>query len=152
MSFEAPAADTRLVIPSRSQRSDEIQVGLSWSEGFGKYKLIKVITLTPRFILKNNLSEAISFREHSVAPRGKSTLQPGERHSLHFIRMGEHKLLTIAVSGLNAQWYISSCSTLLSTLTFDVGHHRSMWKISVRCISDCKHLESIPQHISYKQT
>ncbi|KAH9950347.1 vacuolar protein sorting-associated protein 13 [Amylocystis lapponica] len=104
VSLEAPAADTRLVIPSRTQRSDEIHVGLSWSEGLGKYKMTKVITLTPRFIIKNNFTEPIAFREHGVAPRGRSTLQPGERYPLHFIRMGEEKLLTVAIPGLNAQW------------------------------------------------
>ncbi|KAI0932190.1 hypothetical protein AcW2_000882 [Taiwanofungus camphoratus] len=104
VSFEAPAADTRLVIPSDSHRPEEIHIGLSWSEGLGKYKMTKVITLTPRFIIKNTFSEALSFREHGVAPRGRFTLGPGERCPLHFTRAGEEKLLTLALPGLNAQW------------------------------------------------
>ncbi|KAJ7783787.1 vacuolar protein sorting-associated protein 13 [Mycena maculata] len=103
-SFEAPSAETELVVASQKQRTDEIHIGVSWSEGLGKYKLTKVITLAPRFLIKNNLSEAISFREHGVAPRDRSIIKPGERCPLHFLRAGQERLLTVAFSGLNAQW------------------------------------------------
>ena len=106
ISVEAPAADIALVISSRKQKMDEVHVGLSWSEGLGKYKLTKVITIAPRFLIKNNLPEAISFREHGVAPRDRSLIKSGERCLLHDIRMGEEKLLTIAFSGLNTQWSV----------------------------------------------
>ncbi|KAJ7492621.1 vacuolar protein sorting-associated protein 13 [Mycena latifolia] len=103
-SFEAPSAETELVVASQRQKTDEIHIGVSWSEGLGKYKLTKVITLAPRFLIKNNLSEAISFREHGVAPRERSIIKPGERCPLHFMRGGQERLLTVAFSGLNAQW------------------------------------------------
>lgn len=106
VSVEAPAAEIALIVPSQKQKTDEIHVGVSWAEGLGKYKLSKVITLTPRFILKNNLSEPISFREHGVAPREKSVISSGERCSLHFIRASPEKLLTVAYPGLNAQWCV----------------------------------------------
>lgn len=88
----------------QTQRSEEIHVGLSWTEGLGKYKLTKVITLAPRFIVKNNFSQPLAFREHASAPRGRSTIDPGERRLVQFIRAGEEKLLTIAMPGLNARW------------------------------------------------
>ncbi|KAJ7293574.1 vacuolar protein sorting-associated protein 13 [Mycena rebaudengoi] len=103
-SFEAPSAETAMVIASQKQKTDEIHVGVSWSEGLGKYKLTKVITIAPRFLIKNNLAEALSFREHGVAPRERSVIKPGERCPLHFMRAGNESLLTIAFSGLNAQW------------------------------------------------
>ncbi|KAK7064233.1 hypothetical protein R3P38DRAFT_3417731, partial [Favolaschia claudopus] len=103
-SFEAPSAETELVVASQKQRTDEIHIGVSWTEGLGKYKLTKVITLAPRFLIKNNLSEALSFREHGVAPRERSTIKPGERCPLHFMRAEQDRLLTIAFTGLNAQW------------------------------------------------
>jgi len=106
ISVEAPAAEIALAVSSRKQKSDEVHVGLSWSEGIGKYKLTKVITIAPRFLITNNLSEVISFREHGVAPRDRSIIQPGERCPLHVIRMGEEKLLTIAFSGLNTHWLV----------------------------------------------
>ncbi|KAF9044538.1 vacuolar protein sorting-associated protein 13 [Hymenopellis radicata] len=103
-SVEAPSADSALVIPTLKSKQDEIHVGLSWSEGLGKYKLTKVITLTPRFLIKNNLAGPISFREHGVAPRERCTVEPGERCPLTLLRGSAEKLLTIAFPGLNAQW------------------------------------------------
>ncbi|OSD03423.1 vacuolar protein sorting-associated protein 13 [Trametes coccinea BRFM310] len=104
ISLDAPTAETRLVIPHQTQKTEEIHVGLSWTEGLGKYKLTKVITLAPRFIIKNKFSQPLAFREHGVAPRGRATIDPGEKRPLHFLRIGEEKLLTIAMPGLNAQW------------------------------------------------
>lgn len=103
-SLEAPAAETALVVASQKKKSEEIHAGLSWSEGLGKYKLTKVITIAPRFLIKNNLSEALSFREHGVPPRDRSVIKPGERLPLQVIRAGEEKLLTVAYPGLNTQW------------------------------------------------
>lgn len=93
------------MVASQKLRSEEFHVGLSWTEGLGKYKLTKVITLAPRFLIKNNLAEAISFREHGVAPKDRSIIEPGQRSPLQIMRMGQEKLLTVAFSGLNAQWY-----------------------------------------------
>ncbi len=92
-------------MPHQTQKADEIHVGLSWTEGLGKYKLTKVITLAPRFIVVNNFSQPLAFREHGVAPRGRPTIEPGEKRPLHFLRVGDEKLLTLAIPGLNAQWY-----------------------------------------------
>lgn len=89
---------------SQKQKSDEVDIGLSWSEGLGKYKLTKVITLAPRFLIKNTLLEPMSFREHGVAPRERSVIMPGERCPFQVIRAGQEKLLTVAFTGLNAQW------------------------------------------------
>ncbi|TFY80723.1 hypothetical protein EWM64_g3289 [Hericium alpestre] len=104
INLEAPAADMELPIPSQAQKADEIHIGLSWTEGLGKYKLTKVITLSPRFLIKNNLGEAICFREHGVAPRGKFTLEPGERTAIYYMRSGYEKLLTVAFPGLDTAW------------------------------------------------
>lgn len=105
--MEAPAAETELIVISQQKKSDEIHVGLSWTEGLGKYKLTKVITLAPRFLIKNNLPEPITFREHGVAPRERCLINPGERCPLQLIRSGTEKLLTVAYPGLNARWLVS---------------------------------------------
>ncbi|KAI0321342.1 hypothetical protein OF83DRAFT_1274656 [Amylostereum chailletii] len=104
INLEAPAAETELTIPSQSSKTQEIHVGMSWTEGLGKYKLTKVVTIAPRFLVKNNLGEPICYREHGVAPRGRQTLEDGERTVLHSMRVGYEKLLTIAFPGLNTQW------------------------------------------------
>ncbi|XP_006454344.1 hypothetical protein AGABI2DRAFT_114096 [Agaricus bisporus var. bisporus H97] len=102
--FEAPSAESELVLPSITQRADELHLGLSWAEGSGKYKLTKVITLAPRFFIRNRLQEPIAYREHGNVPRDRYVLEPGERQAFMALRKGTEKLLTIAFPGLNAQW------------------------------------------------
>lgn len=104
MSLEAPSAESELVLPSTKHKADELHLGLSWNEGSGKYKQTKIITLTPRFLIKNTLQEAIAFREHGNLPRDRHVVQPGERQAFMALRKGTEKLLTIAFPGLNAQW------------------------------------------------
>jgi vacuolar protein sorting-associated protein 13A/C len=106
ISFEAPAAETELVVTSQRQKADHIYTGLSWSEGLGKYKLSKVITLAPRFLIKNQLPETIAFREHGVAPKDRSLIESGERCRFQVLRSGDEKLLTVAYPGLNTQWRV----------------------------------------------
>ncbi|KZT30580.1 vacuolar protein sorting-associated protein 13 [Neolentinus lepideus HHB14362 ss-1] len=104
VSLEAPAADTRLVLSSQSRKGKELHVGLSWTEASGKYKLTKVITLAPRFLVKNCLPTPLVFREHGVPPHDRSTLQPDERASLDWTKADQDKLLTVALPGLDAVW------------------------------------------------
>jgi vacuolar protein sorting-associated protein 13A/C len=105
--LEAPAAETELVVASQRNKSEEFHVGVSWTEGLGKYKLTKIITLSPRFLIKNTLEEPISFREHGVPPKDRSVVEPGQREALQMLRKGQEKLLTVAFSGLNTQWFVS---------------------------------------------
>ena len=118
VSFDAPRAETRLVMLHQENRSDEIHTGLSWTEGSGKYKLTKVITLAPRFIVKNDFSQPLAIREHGVAPRGRAAMDPGERRPLNFLRVGVDKLMTVALPGLNAQWYVVSMDSTISVSRF----------------------------------
>ncbi|TFK57082.1 DUF1162-domain-containing protein [Heliocybe sulcata] len=104
VSLDAPAADTRLVLQSQAQKGKELHVGLSWTEASGKYKLTKVITLAPRFLIKNCLSSPLTFREHGVPPQDRSTLQPDERASLDWTKADQDKLLTVALPGLDTVW------------------------------------------------
>ncbi|KAL1697196.1 hypothetical protein GGG16DRAFT_107114 [Schizophyllum commune] len=104
LSFKAPAAESVLVIPSQKRKGEEVQTGITWTEGSGKYKLTKVITVAPRFIVKNNLSHPLAVREHGVGPGDKSVLEPGQRLPLLSVRKGPSKLLTAAYPGVNAKW------------------------------------------------
>ncbi|THV04954.1 vacuolar protein sorting-associated protein 13 [Dendrothele bispora CBS 962.96] len=117
-SVEAPAAEAALVVPSQRQRSEEVHVGVSWSEALGKYKFSKIITLAPRFLLKNNLSEPIQFREHGVAPRDNSVVNPSERCPLAYMRAGQEKLLMFAFPGLNAKWSPPICIEDIGSIHF----------------------------------
>ena len=104
LSLEAPAAETELAVSSYRQKADVFHVGLSWTEGLGKYKLSKVITLAPRFLVINQLSETITFREHGINPPQPLLIRPTEQSAILILRSKEEKLLTIAYPGLNSQW------------------------------------------------
>ncbi|KZO93498.1 vacuolar protein sorting-associated protein 13 [Calocera viscosa TUFC12733] len=102
LSFEAVKADTEVVILSPSG-NEEMHVGMSYSEGLGKYKLTKVITVAPRFLIRNNLGMKVNFREHRS--RDFISVEPGQRAALTSLRSGtSYKLVTFAYSGLNAEW------------------------------------------------
>lgn len=135
LNLEAPSAETELTVASNSQKNEEVHVGLSWTVGLGKYKLTKVITIAPRFLIKNNMAEAICFREHGVAPRGKSTLDPSERVPIHTMRAGYEKLLTIAFPGLNTEWSVSLRTVSTGHSSPSVGRRRSASRTSVLCTS-----------------
>lgn len=102
LSFETVAADLEVLVDMPSGRQ-EVHTGLSYVEGVGKYKLSKVVTLSPRFMFKNNLGSTINFRqEHS---EGFVHLTPGERAPLHQLtkRQGDPRVV-IAYQGVNEEW------------------------------------------------
>ncbi|KAF8335473.1 vacuolar protein sorting-associated protein 13 [Cantharellus anzutake] len=103
LSFEAPSAETQVIL-DRPGTKDCYHVGVSWELGLGKYKLIKVVTLAPRCIVKNNLDRAITCREVGVPPTENSTVQPGSRLSMLQLRSRTEELLKVAYPGLNARW------------------------------------------------
>ena len=76
--------------------------GVSVSEGEGKYNLSKVVTLTPRFILKNKIGENLELREpgsSEVIKLGNSDLRP-----VYFMRQVPEKQLCLCFPGANNQW------------------------------------------------
>ena len=80
LSFQPAAADMQIVMPSPSEKS-EYYVGLSYAEGLGKYKLTKVITLAPRFMLVNLFKHPLFVRQYGIQKSIK--LPPDARVPLH---------------------------------------------------------------------
>ena len=101
LSFDAIGSSFEAVLPHSSARS-EIHVGLSVAEGEGKYKLTKVVTIAPRFILKNKFSEEINIREPGSS--NTMTLKAGSLMPLHFLKQAPVKQLCLCYSGVNNQW------------------------------------------------
>ncbi|EPQ26496.1 uncharacterized protein PFL1_05818 [Pseudozyma flocculosa PF-1] len=101
LSFEAIGSETEVVIPSAS-KNEEIHVGLTVEDGLGKFKLSKVVKLLPRYLVRNEVGEAINLREAGAADF--ITAQPGRRIPLHFLRIGATKQMTLAYPGLNNKW------------------------------------------------
>ena len=100
-SLDAIGSAFSVVLPSANAKS-ELHVGISVAEGEGKYNLTKVVTVAPRFILKNKLNEQINIREPGSSNVMK--LKHGELLPLHFIRQTPEKQLCLCFDGVNNQW------------------------------------------------
>ncbi|KAI9675484.1 MAG: hypothetical protein M1829_003288 [Trizodia sp. TS-e1964] len=100
-SLEAIGSTVDVVIPS-SSRESEIHIGISVDEGEGKYKLSKVVTVAPRFILVNKVGQDMEIREPGSSE--VMTIKSGELLPLHFLRQSTQKQLCLCYPGLNNQW------------------------------------------------
>ncbi|GAA5849449.1 hypothetical protein JCM5353_001982 [Sporobolomyces roseus] len=97
LSFETVGHESEVVLPSANGK-EEIRLGLKVTEGLGDYKLTKVITLCPRFIVKNNFGESLRIRELGST---KDVVVPsGERHDVGFIRAEQAPQLVLSFSGV----------------------------------------------------
>lgn len=100
-SFDAIGSAFDATLPTQGSRS-EMHVGISVREGEGKYKLTKVVTVTPRYIVKNKIGEAIQVREPSSS--GISTLEQDDLLPLKYVRSAPEKQLCLCFPGVNNQW------------------------------------------------
>lgn len=100
-SFDAIGSTFDAVLASSDSKS-ELHVGISVAEGEGKYKLTKVVTVAPRFILKNKLNEEVNVREPGSS--NASTIKHGDLLPLHFMKPAREKQLCLCFPGVNNQW------------------------------------------------
>lgn len=100
-SFDAIGSTFDAVLQSSNSKS-ELHVGMSVAEGEGKYKLTKVVTVAPRFILKNKFKEEINIREPGSS--NVMTMKHGDLLPLHFMRQASEKQLCLCFPGVNNQW------------------------------------------------
>ncbi|KAL2841641.1 hypothetical protein BJX68DRAFT_245287 [Aspergillus pseudodeflectus] len=100
-SFEAIGSTFEVVLPDRDGRS-EYHAGVSVAEGEGKYKLTKIVTIAPRFVLKNKLTEDILVREPGSS--NVIEIKTGDLVPLHFLRQAGEKQLCLCFPGVNNQW------------------------------------------------
>lgn len=100
-SFDAIGSTFDAILPSVDSKT-ELHVGMSVAEGEGKYKLTKVVTVAPRFVLKNKLSEDLNVREPGSAK--VMTIKPGDLLPLYFMRSTSQKQLSLCFPGVDNQW------------------------------------------------
>ncbi len=100
-SFDAIGSAFETVLPAANAKS-ELSVGISVAEGEGKYNLTKVVTVAPRFVLKNKLKEQVNIRE--PGSNNVMSLETGELLPLHFLRQAPQKQLCLCFDGVNNQW------------------------------------------------
>lgn len=101
VSFDAIGANVDVKLASASGR-EQMHCGLNVTEGEGKYKLTKVVSVTPRFIVKNKLSEEIQIREPGSSD--STTLKPGELHPLRFLKQTTGQQMCLCFPGVNNSW------------------------------------------------
>ncbi|KAJ1680426.1 Vacuolar protein sorting-associated protein 13 [Spiromyces aspiralis] len=98
LSFEALGSSFVIEIPGRNSR-DRIHLGVEVEPGQGRYHHTKVVTFTPRFILKNNTGFAINFRQ--VGRKESRTIGVDERYAFGFMDWEKAKQLSVAVASSN---------------------------------------------------
>ncbi|TAQ85401.1 hypothetical protein B7494_g6292 [Chlorociboria aeruginascens] len=100
-SFDAIGSTVDVMLPSLT-KSTEIHVGITVESGEGKYKMTKVVTLAPRFVLKNRMTEEINVREPGSSEL--FMLKPQALQPLHFLQKTAVKQLSLCFPGVNNQW------------------------------------------------
>ncbi|KAI1272115.1 hypothetical protein F5Y07DRAFT_311873 [Xylaria sp. FL0933] len=100
-SFDAIGSTTDVALQSATKQA-ELHVGITVESGEGKYKLTKVVTLAPRFVVKNKVGEVINVRE----PRSSNimTLEPGALQPLYWLQRSQTKQIALCFPGMDNQW------------------------------------------------
>ncbi|KAI1358803.1 hypothetical protein F5Y08DRAFT_104397 [Xylaria arbuscula] len=100
-SFDAIGSTTDVALQSATKQS-ELHVGITVESGEGKYKLTKVVTLAPRFVVKNKVGELMNVRE----PRSSNimTLEPGALQPLYWLQRSQTKQMALCFPGMDNQW------------------------------------------------
>lgn len=101
ISFDAIGSTIDITLPAEGDRS-EMHCGVTIEEGEGKYKLTKVVTIAPRFVIKNRLAEKISIREPGSAD--VTILDVGALHPLKFLKQTSGQQLCLCFPGVNSVW------------------------------------------------
>jgi len=101
VSFEAIGSATDITLQTDAGRA-EMHCGLTVEEGEGKYKMTKVVTLTPRFVVKNKIGQALEIREPGSSD--VFTLESGELHPLRFLKQTSGQQLCLCFPGVNNTW------------------------------------------------
>ncbi|KAF2841938.1 vacuolar protein sorting-associated protein 13 [Patellaria atrata CBS 101060] len=101
-SLDALGSNYDVTLPSSSGRS-EMHIGVTVDEGEGKYKLTKVVTIAPRFVVKNKLGEEINIREPGSSE--VMSLKNGDLLPLRFLKQSSgHQQICLCFPGMNNQW------------------------------------------------
>ncbi|RMZ73838.1 vacuolar sorting-associated vps13 [Pyrenophora seminiperda CCB06] len=100
-SFDAIGSTYTVALPSTKARAD-MHLGVSVSEGEGKYNLTKTVSIAPRFIVNNKLKEELLIREPGQSDW--MTVKDGELFPLRWLRQGGAPQLSLCYPGVNNQW------------------------------------------------
>lgn len=102
LSFDALGSAYEVSLLGAS-RHTEIALGIDVAQGQGKYNLTKIIDISPRFIVKNNLRHAIEFKEPGQS-NFSLTVRPNEIEAIYFLQRFQEKQLCVRICGEEEQW------------------------------------------------
>jgi len=100
-SFDAIGSTYEVVLPAANNKT-EFHAGVSVAEGEGKYNLCKVVTVAPRFVLKNKIGEDLELREPGSSDILK--LKNNDLLPVYFMTQGLDKQLCLCFPGVNNHW------------------------------------------------
>ncbi|KAI0596932.1 vacuolar protein sorting-associated protein 13 [Biscogniauxia sp. FL1348] len=100
-SFDAIGSTTDVTLQSIT-KNGEIHVGITVDAGEGKYKLTKVVTIAPRFVIKNKIGEEVNVREPGSS--NIMTLKSGALQPLYWLQRSATKQVALCYPGINNQW------------------------------------------------
>ncbi|KAK4120703.1 vacuolar protein sorting-associated protein 13 [Parathielavia appendiculata] len=100
-SFDAIGSTTEVALQSAGKNA-EIHLGITVDSGLGKYKMVKTVTLAPRYVIQNRLGEDINVREPSSS--SVMSLKSGSLRPLHYLQRGPVKQLCLCYPGVDTQW------------------------------------------------
>ncbi|TPX42076.1 hypothetical protein SeMB42_g05292 [Synchytrium endobioticum] len=104
LSFEAVGSSYEVTVPSASNKNNEVHIGVCIKEGEGRYYLTKVVTFTPRFVIKNNMSEDVHCRQQGVN-QPTVAIKAGDVVPLASLLRGEgRQQLCTRLTGLTNEW------------------------------------------------
>ncbi|WFD18280.1 Vacuolar protein sorting-associated protein 13 [Malassezia caprae] len=93
LSFDVIGSEVGVAIPS-AQGDRELHLGLDVQDGLGKFKLSKVIKLTPRYIVHNTLPVGVQIAEASGSEPIR--IGPGEQEPLLWLHVASPKKAVLA--------------------------------------------------------
>ncbi|EHL03290.1 putative Vacuolar protein sorting-associated protein 13 [Glarea lozoyensis 74030] len=125
-SFDAIGSTVDVVLPA-ANKNNEIHVGITVESGEGKYKMTKVVTIAPRFVLKNRMDEEMNVREPGSSD--VMTLKPGALQPLHFLQKSARKQLSLCFPGVNNQWSSSFNISDLGTTHVKLAKYQQRQKL-----------------------
>lgn len=93
LSFDALGSAYEVTLQG-SNRGKEIALGVDVQQGQGKYNLTKIVEISPRYIVKNNLQQIIEFKEPGQ-DEILFAVKPSSIEALHYLQRFEDKHLCV---------------------------------------------------------
>ncbi|KAI9475459.1 MAG: hypothetical protein EXX96DRAFT_266961 [Benjaminiella poitrasii] len=104
ISFEAVGSNQDVTVFSKLHSSSARHAGIKIEEGVGPLRLTKLVTFSPRYILKNNMSVGLKFCEFGMNDAVITSLAQGENKALYQTTRSNVRWLCLQLEQLDNLW------------------------------------------------